>query len=157
MNSRNVTILCTLMACTEDYFFSQRHSYLVEWNEEVPADCETLPRNTNRFVRVTCTTDPYYHRTGVQLQKLIHSSAYSRNACLVLRDRGSRWRRSKRKGYLRTRRCAYNLETTRFENLIQAEPNIRNFLRFERTRKICNEEEGLVSKGVKEKSFRQRR
>lgn len=52
---------------------------------------------------------------------------------------------------------AYNLETTRFENLIQAEPNIRNFLRFERTRKICNEEEGLVSKGVKEKSFRQRR
>lgn len=36
------------------------------------------------------TTDPYYRRTGVQLQKLIHSSAYSRNACLVLRDPGSK-------------------------------------------------------------------
>lgn len=62
------------------------------------ADCETLPRNTNRFVRVTCTT-VIRIITGYRCPIAKTDSlerAYSRNACLVLRDRGSRWRRSNR-------------------------------------------------------------
>ena len=93
------------------------------------ADCETLPRNTNRFVRVTCTT-VIRIITGYRCPIAKTDSlerAYSRNACLVLRDRGSRWRRSNRerereRGYSRTTRSAgCNLETLWIRKFNRAE------------------------------------